>query len=31
MGLVKRREDGYFPDKGVIEAFLPVMAERPDP
>jgi Fic/DOC family len=30
MGLIKRRPGGYLPDKGVIEAFLPVMAERPD-
>jgi len=31
MGLVKQRTGGYVPDRGVIEAFLPVMAERPDP
>jgi Fic family protein len=31
MGLIKRRAGGYLPDKGVIEAFLPVMAEKPDP
>lgn len=27
MGLVRRRPDGYIPNKRVIEAFLPVMAE----
>lgn len=31
MGLVKQEPGGYLPDKGVIEAFLPVMAERRDP
>jgi Fic family protein len=30
MDLVQRRDGGYVPDKGVIEAFLPVMAGRPD-
>lgn len=30
MGLVRRRPDGYTPNKGVIEAFLPVMAETND-
>ena len=27
MGLVRRQPDGYIPNKRVIEAFLPVMAE----
>jgi len=27
MGLVRRQADGYVPNKRVIEAFLPVMAE----
>lgn len=27
MGLVRRQPDGYIPNKGVIEAFLPVMAD----
>ncbi len=31
MGLVRRRADGYIPNKRVIEAFLPVMAEANDP
>lgn len=30
MGLVRRQADGYIPNKRVIEAFLPVMAEAND-
>jgi Fic family protein len=30
MGLVKRQPGGFLPDKGVIEAFLPVTAEGRD-
>ncbi len=30
MGLVRRQPDGYMPNKHVIEAFLPVMAEAGD-
>jgi hypothetical protein len=31
MGLIRRRGGGYIPNKRVIEAFLPVMAETNDP
>jgi len=31
MGLIRRRGAGYVPNKRVIEAFLPVMAEKNDP
>jgi Fic family protein len=30
MGLVRRQSDGYIPNRRVIEAFLPVMAEAND-
>jgi len=31
MGLVRRLRDGYVPNRRVIEAFLPVMAETGEP
>lgn len=31
MGLIRRQEGGYAPNKRVIEAFLPVMAEAGEP